>query len=83
MPGNGWLRIILAASTADCRVVNINGNSRVAVTRTQVAEFMEPQLKEYERLLEQKGIGSSGIDDHIYKTMQDSFPELLSPPMNN
>jgi hypothetical protein len=83
MPCNGWLRIILAASTVDCRVVNINGKSRVAVTKTQVAEFMEPQLKEYARLLELQGIASSGIDDHLYQTMQDSFPELLSSPMSN
>jgi hypothetical protein len=83
MPGAGWLRIILAARAVDCQVIECNGKLCIAVTKTQVVEFMEPQLKEYERLLELQGITSSGIDDHIYQTMQHSFPEFLSSPMHN
>jgi hypothetical protein len=83
MPGNEWLRIIVAASTADFRVMKMNGKLQVVVTKTQVAEFMDPQLNEYARLLEQMGIGWNGSDNHCYETMQDSFPELLAPPTLN
>ena len=84
MPGNGWLRIVLAASISGCHALGAgDGQLQVGVTKIQVAEFMEPQIQEYFRLREMNGIGGNGIDSHLYQTMQDSFPELLhSPTMN-
>lgn len=83
MPGNRWLRIILAASTVDCRLEAKDGKLRIAIANSQIAEFMAHQLREYERLLKQKGIESCGIDDHVYATMHDSFPGLLPPSTHN
>lgn len=83
VPLDGWLRIIVAAATAECRVMTMNGKSHVALTKIQVAEFMEPQLQEYFRLQKLSGIEVNGIDSHLHETMQDSFPELLAPSMHN
>lgn len=83
MPIDGWLRIIVAAGTADYRVMKMNGKLRVGVTKTQVANFMETQLQEYNKLQKQRGIRVNGIDSHLYETMKDSFPELLAPPTHN
>lgn len=83
MPGDGWLRIIAAAGTSDCRVMKMSGKLLVAVTKSEVAKFMEPQLKDYYRLREMMGLGGGDLDSHLHETMKDSFPELLSPPAMN
>lgn len=82
MPGNAWLRI-MAASAPHCRIFETNGKLRVAITTSQVAEFMKSQIRDYSRLCELMGIGGDVIDSHLSETVHESFPELMSSAMDN
>jgi hypothetical protein len=82
MPLGGWLNIIALASTDESQEVRMNGNLQV-LTIAQIAEFIRPQLKEYSRLMEQRGIGRDDNDSHLCASMQVSFPGLLSSPTND
>lgn len=83
MPCNGWLRIILASSTDDCRWVAKDGMLRIAITSVQVAKFMEHQLIDYAKIIEKRGMKWNGADDHVIESLNDSFPELLTPVGKN
>lgn len=76
MPGNAWLRI-MAAGSSDCQIVVENGVSRVAITKGQVADFIQPQINEYLRLRKLTGAGGDDIDEHVCEMMRESFPEIF------
>lgn len=72
MPGCGWLNVILAMSTPGCEAVEWDGN----ISAAQLAKFMEPQIKEYARLCKRLGTNRDVMNLHLYKAVNDSFPEL-------
>lgn len=78
MPINGWLRLILAASTSECRTETIKGKERVVLTKSQVIEFFETQLVEYGKLMQKRGVYFGGVDIHLMETIRNSFPELMA-----
>jgi len=77
MPGNGWLRTVLAASATRFHSVVQDGQPLIEMPQDEVTGFMRAQLKECTRLCQMLGVDPDTFERHLHEAMADIFPGPL------
>jgi hypothetical protein len=77
MPGNGWLRTVLAASATRFHSVVQDGQPLIEMPQDEVTGFMRAQLKECTRLCQMLGVDPDTFERHLHEAMADIFPGSL------